>query len=105
MAVREYEYQVPFGVVNQKDGEIISIVEKPKHYYYVNAGIYLLDPVVLSLIPDDKFYDMPTLFDDLIKNDKKPISFPVHEYWLDIGQINQLEQARDEYYNVFEEIK
>jgi len=105
MAVREYEYQVPFGVVNQQDGEIISIVEKPKHYYYVNAGIYLLDPEVLSLIPDDKFYDMPTLFDDLIKNDKKPISFPVHEYWLDIGQINQLEQARDEYYNVFEEIK
>jgi len=103
MAVREYEYQVPFGVVNQEDGKISSIVEKPKHYYYVNAGIYLLSPDVLEFIPDDEFYDMPTLFTTLIEKEKQPISFPVHEYWLDIGQVQQLEQARDEYFSVFEE--
>ena len=103
MAVREYEYQVPFGVVNQEDGKISSIVEKPKQYYYVNAGIYLLSPDVLEHIPDDAFYDMPTLFTTLIEKKKQPISFPVHEYWLDIGQVQQLEQARDEYFSVFEE--
>jgi len=103
MAVREYEYQIPFGVVNQENGEITSIVEKPKQYYYVNAGIYILNPDVLKLIPNDEFYDMPTLFDDLLKMNHKPISFPVHEYWLDIGQVKQLEQARDEYFSVFEE--
>jgi len=103
MAVREYEYQVPFGVVNQDGGIITSIAEKPKQRFYVNAGIYILDPQVLSMIPDEQFYDMPTLFEDLIQNNKTPISFPVHEYWLDIGQINELKQARDEYYNIFEE--
>ncbi len=103
MAVREYEYQVPFGVVNQHDGEITSIVEKPKQRYYVNAGIYILSPEVLEYIPDDEFYDMPTLFDTLIEKQKKPISFPVHEYWLDIGQMKQLEQARAEYFSVFGE--
>ena len=103
MAVREYEYQVPYGVVNQDDGKITSIVEKPKQRYYVNAGIYILEPSVMEFIKDDMFYDMPTLFDDLISKNREPISFPVHEYWLDIGQINELKQARDDYFSVFED--
>jgi NDP-sugar pyrophosphorylase family protein len=103
MAVREYEYQVPFGVVSQEEGKITSIVEKPKQRYYVNAGIYILNPEILDIIPHNVFYDMPTLFDNLIKEARTPISFPVHEYWLDIGQVNQLQQARDEYYDIFEE--
>jgi dTDP-glucose pyrophosphorylase len=102
MAVREYEHQVPFGVVNQKDGEILSIVEKPTERYYVNAGIYLLNPEVLEYVPDGVFFDMPTLFEGLIKHHKKPLSFPVHEYWLDIGQMHQLKQARREYFDIFE---
>ena len=103
MAVREYEYQVPFGVVNQDGGQITSIVEKPMQRFYVNAGIYILNPEVINMIEDDTFYDMPTLFDDLIKSNKAPISFPVHEYWLDIGQMNELKQARNEYASVFSE--
>lgn len=103
MAVREYEYQVPYGVVNQDNGRITSIVEKPKERYYVNAGIYILEPAILEFIKDDVFYDMPTLFEDLIDKKKDPISFPVHEYWLDIGQINELKQARDDYFNIFED--
>jgi len=103
MGVREYEQQIPFGVINQENGEIKSIVEKPKQRHYVNAGIYVLEPEVLEFVPENLFYDMPTLFSKLIEEKKKPISFPVHEYWLDIGQVKQLEQARAEYYNVFEE--
>lgn len=103
MAVREYEYQIPFGVINQKGGEIHSIIEKPKERHYVNAGIYILNPEVLELIPPDTFYDMPTLFQDLIESKRKPISFPIHEYWLDIGQIDELKQARAEYFSIFEE--
>ncbi len=103
MAVREYEYQIPFGVINQSDGAITSIVEKPTHSYYVNAGIYILNPEVIELIPKEQFYDMPTLFEELIKQNKTPLSFPVDEYWLDIGQMHQLQQARDEYFGVFGE--
>ena len=103
MAVREYEQQVPFGVVNQENGKITSIVEKPSQSYYVNAGIYVLDPSLLECIPEDTFYDMPTLFCDLIERGIAPVSFPIHEYWLDIGHVHQLEQAREEYFNVFNE--
>ena len=69
----------------------------------MNAGIYVLSPKVLEYILEDVFYDMPTLFDNLIKNQKKPISFPIHECWLDIGHMNELEKARDEYFSVFKE--
>jgi len=103
MAVREYEHQIPFGVVSQQEGRITSIVEKPKERYYVNAGIYVLNPEVLKHIPQDTFYDMPTLFCDLLEEGREPVSFPIHEYWLDIGQLHQLQQARDEYFSVFEE--
>ena len=103
MGVREYEQQIPYGVVNQKNGEIESIVEKPTQRYYVNAGIYILEPEVLEYIPKDQFYDMPTLFETLIVKKKKPLSFPVHEYWLDIGQVKELEQAREDYYEIFQE--
>jgi dTDP-glucose pyrophosphorylase len=101
MAVREYDFQVPYGVVNVCDGKIQSIEEKPTHKFFVSAGIYMLSPSVLSLIPNDQFYDMPTLFDELIQMNSNAVSFPIREYWLDIGRISDYEQANSEYHGVF----
>jgi dTDP-glucose pyrophosphorylase len=105
MAVREYESQIPFGVIKQQDGKIEAIVEKPVQRHYVNAGIYVLNPEVLEYINGEEFYDMPTLFEDLIAAKKEPLSFPIHEYWLDIGQMHQLKQAREEYGTIFEGVE
>jgi len=101
MAVREYEYQVPYGVIEINESEITSIKEKPIQKFFVNAGIYVLSPKILEYVPKDKFYDMPTLFEELIKNNKKTLSFPVHEYWLDIGRMDEFQQAQSEYFRVF----
>jgi len=101
MCVREYDLQVPYGVVNIEDGEIKSIEEKPIHKFFVSAGIYMLDPECIDFIPKDEFYDMPTLFERLIKMNKKTISFPLREYWLDIGRIEEYEKANREYFEVF----
>jgi len=101
MCVREYDFQVPFGVVNLEGHDIKSIVEKPIHNFFVSAGIYMLDPKCIDLIPKDEFYDMPTLFDQLIKEEKNAISFPLSEYWLDIGRLEEYEKANDEYHGVF----
>jgi dTDP-glucose pyrophosphorylase len=101
MAVREYDFQVPYGVVNVCDGKIQSIEEKPTHKFFVSAGIYMLSPEVLSYIPDDQFYDMPTLFDALIKMNSNAVSFPIREYWLDIGRVSDYERANSEYHGVF----
>ncbi|MEA3512517.1 MAG: nucleotidyltransferase family protein [Campylobacterota bacterium] len=97
MCVREFQYQIPYGVIETSKDKISSIVEKPTQNFFVNAGIYLLSPKVLKFIPDDEFYDMPTLFNKLIGENKNVLSFPIHEYWLDIGQHNDFIQANNEY--------
>ncbi|MFW3426667.1 nucleotidyltransferase family protein [Aliarcobacter butzleri] len=101
MCVREYDFQVPYGVVNIKDSKIISIEEKPTHKFFVSAGIYMLSPEVLEYIPENQFYDMPTLFEKIISKGKNTISFPLREYWLDIGRIEEYKKANEEYDEVF----
>ena len=101
MCVREYDYEVPYGVVKMNDNKIIEIAEKPVQKFFVSAGIYMLSPEILDLIPQDEFYDMPTLFEKLIKLSKNVISFPIREYWLDIGRMEEYQRANEEYKEVF----
>jgi dTDP-glucose pyrophosphorylase len=101
MCVREYDFQVPYGVVNIDGHKVTAIVEKPVHKFFVSAGIYMLSPKVLDLIPNGEYYDMPTLFEKLIAQNQNTVSFPIHEYWLDIGRMNEYEQANREYSEVF----
>lgn len=102
MAVREYDFQVPYGVVNVLNGRISSIEEKPVHKFFVSAGIYMLSPNVLQDIPENDFFDMPTLFEMLIQGGRDTVSFPIREYWLDIGRVCDYEKANAEYSQVFE---
>jgi dTDP-glucose pyrophosphorylase/predicted transcriptional regulator len=97
MCVREYDFQVPYGVVNVQEHDIVSIEEKPVHKFFVNAGIYMLNPSVLKYIPENSFFDMPTLFDILIQAKEKILPFPIREYWLDIGGIEEYKKASSEY--------
>ena len=102
MAVREYEFQVPFGVIHSQEKQISSIIEKPVYKFNVNAGIYLLNPLSLRNIPSKKYYDMPELFKSLIQQEEKTVVFPIWEYWLDIGQLNDFQKAQKEFHNIFE---
>lgn len=101
MGVREYDFQVPYGVVSIDGVNIKSIEEKPIHNFYVSGGVYVLDSKVLSFIPENEFFDMPTLFEKVIANGMKSISFPIREYWLDIGRMEEFEKANNEYHEVF----
>ena len=101
MCVREYDYEVPYGVVKMNDNKIIEIAEKPVQKFFVSAGIYMLSPEILDFIPQDEFYDMPTLFEKAIAQDKNVISFPIHEYWIDIGRLEEYQKANEEYAKVF----
>jgi NDP-sugar pyrophosphorylase family protein len=92
---------VPYGVVNVENDNIVSIIEKPSYEFFVNAGVYVLNPAVLKYIPEDTFFDMPNLFDMVIKDSRKTLSFPIRDYWLDIGGIDEYKKANDEYSNNF----
>ena len=93
MAVREYDLQVPYGVVRIAGERITSIEEKPVHKFLVNAGIYVLSPPALAHIPPRAYFDMPTLFERLNAAGATTVAFPLREYWLDIGCPADYDQA------------
>lgn len=97
MAVREYDIQVPFGVVTLDGARISSITEKPVQSFFVNAGIYVISPDALTLIPNDTFFDMPTLFGMIAVQEKKTTAYPLHEYWIDIGRLEEFQRAEREW--------
>ena len=95
MCVREYDFQVPYGVVKlDSTGKVLSIEEKPKHKFFVSAGVYLLNPQVLELLKPGENLDMPDLFERVKKQEGTLYSFPIHEYWLDIGRVDDFEKAK-----------
>ena len=97
MVVREDHYQVPYGVVEVDGTQIVGLVEKPIQRHLVNAGIYVISQDGLSNIPGDTFYDMPTHFAKLAANGHRTAAFPLHEYWVDIGRLDELERAQREW--------
>lgn len=97
LCVREYRYQIPYGVVQLDKYRIVRVKEKPVQYYNVNAGIYLLEPAVLDHIPPDQYFDMTTLIEQAIASHVRVGSFPLREYWMDIGRMEDFEQAHSEY--------
>ena len=101
ICVRKYDMQVPYGVVNVRANKVTSIEEKPTQSFFVSAGIYMFSPIVLDFIPKGVFYDMPTLFSELLKHDFPIHPFPIREYWLDIGRMDEYRRANDEYEGVF----
>lgn len=97
MCVREYRYQIPYGVVKLDQHRIVDLKEKPVEYYNVNAGVYLLEPAVLEQIPSNEYFDMTQLFEKLIEKNIQVGSFPLREYWMDVGRMEDFEQAHLDY--------
>ena len=101
MCVRQYEYQVPYGVVNINDHKLVSIEEKPVNQFLISAGIYVLNPETLDFIPKNNYFDMPALLQKLTAENKEVSVFPIREYWMDIGQMNDFHQANNEFSGIF----
>lgn len=97
VAVRQYDFRVPYGVI-EADGEVVrGISEKPVVSQFINAGIYLLNPTVRRLIPNGEAYDIPNLISRLLEEGLSVICFPVREYWLDIGKADSYDQAMSDF--------
>lgn len=96
MCVREYQWQIPYGVVQIEDGRLVSIHEKPTRREFVSAGINMLSPAALDLIPPSGPFDMPGLMEAVRANGTPPAIYPLREYWLDIGHLEDLQRAQND---------
>jgi dTDP-glucose pyrophosphorylase len=92
ICVREYEYQVPFGVIENKGLKITAMVEKPVQRFHVNAGIYVIGKEIIKSVKKNEYIDMPTLLERHIDTDI--MMFPFYEYWLDIGRMDDFKRAQ-----------
>jgi dTDP-glucose pyrophosphorylase len=94
VCVRKYDVQVPYGVVEVEGTWLRGLREKPSVGFFVNAGIYLLEPTVQRYIPDGQRFDMTDLIGRLLADGRRVASFPIVEYWLDVGQPADYAQAQ-----------
>jgi NDP-sugar pyrophosphorylase family protein len=96
VAVRKYDLTVPYGVVECEGTQVKALQEKPTERFLVSAGIYLLEPTVLGCIPPGERFDMTELIQVLLQQGRTVVSFPIVEYWLDIGRAEDYERAQSD---------
>ncbi|WP_413683850.1 nucleotidyltransferase family protein [Prochlorococcus sp. MIT 1011] len=93
ICVRKHDFSVPFGVVENDGVKLKSFLEKPTYTKLVNAGIYALNPSILSYLEKNTKIDMPDLLMLALNHNQKIITCPIHEYWIDVGRPESLQEA------------
>jgi NDP-sugar pyrophosphorylase family protein len=83
-------------VVSEKNGELLELTEKPTPHYLINAGVYVLDPDVLSLVPAGTFFPITALFEKLLAAKRRVAVYSIEEDWIDVGRREELDRARGE---------
>lgn len=96
VGVRSFDFKVPYGVVECEGSMVSDLKEKPSLHFLVNAGIYLLEPSAHQYIPSGDYFNMTDLIQKLLEAKRVVASFPIHEYWLDIGSHTEYQQAQEE---------
>lgn len=95
VAAVPYNVSIPYGILDLDGREIKGLIEKPKYNYYANAGIYLIKKSALAEIPDEEFFNATDLIEKLIAMGKKVIRYPLNGTWIDIGNPQEYERAKD----------
>lgn len=102
VGVRQYALELPYGIAELDGTRIVSLDEKPTHTFFVNAGIYAVDPVVVTLMSDSAGrFDMTDLIDAALAAELRVGGFPIREYWIDIGQLSDYERAESDHVTIF----
>ena len=94
---RSHETEIPYGVISTQGQQAIQLEEKPILRHQINAGLYVIEPSLIKLLPKDQHCHMTELLTKVLTNNNKVVVFPVHEYWLDIGHHETLAIANGEW--------
>jgi NDP-sugar pyrophosphorylase family protein len=98
----------PFRFGNVKvdsEDNIVGIQEKPDFILEVLAGIYCMKPGIFELIPENQYFGIDKLLQDMISTRKPASRYLIHDYWLDIGQVDDYSEARNAYAEHFTAVK
>jgi len=101
ICIREYDFEIPFGVVNIENQNAKSFLEKPVKKFFVNTGIYVFEHEMISKVKAGDYVDMPTLLEQQINEGRTVNVFPLHEYWKDVGRIEEYQSVNNSFSNGF----
>ena len=96
VATVPYQVDIPYAVMETKDHQVIAFKEKPSYTYFSNGGIYIVKRELLNRIPRNSFYNATDLMEQLIIDGGKLVSYPIRQYWLDIGKPEDFEKAQSD---------
>lgn len=96
VCVSQHRIQVPYGVAQVDGDRLVGLQEKPSQSFLVNAGIYALSPHVLDMLAPGSRMDMPDLLARIMRDGGRVSAFPLHEYWRDIGRLEDLNHAEQD---------
>lgn len=88
-----YDVEIPYGVLEVKDAEVVAISEKPKLNFLINAGIYVLSPEVFDHLVPGQHLNMTDLISKVRGDGGRVVAFPIVEYWRDIGRVSDYLKA------------
>ena len=101
MCVREFVFEVPFGVLEIDGHNVVDLAEKPIRRDFVNAGIYVLNPGILATMKEPKHLEITDLLKRSMNGDGGVGAFLIQEYWLDIGRMDDFCRANDDFGDIF----
>lgn len=93
VGVSTHQVDIPYGEFTLHEGRVTRVEEKPRKEFPVNAGIYLIDPSVIGLIPHGRYFDATDLIRALLDRGRTVAAYLIREYWLDVGHHHDLEKA------------
>ena len=96
VATIPYQVNVPYAVMETTNHHVVSFKEKPTYTYYSNGGIYIVKKELLNMVPKNTFYNATDLMESVIGDGGKLISYPIRQYWLDIGKPEDFEKAQSD---------
>ena len=96
IATTSYNVNVPYAVLDVKNGQVVSFKEKPTYNYFSNAGIYLIKKSLINEIPDNEFYNATDLINKLLNLKRTIITYPILGYWLDVGKHEDYSKAQED---------
>ena len=97
MVIREFEYQIPYGLVEVQDYQLLGLQEKPIKRYHMNTGIYVLSSNAVKCIPKHTYCDMTSVFEKGLENEEKLLTYLTDSYWIDIGRFEEFDKAQKDW--------
>lgn len=96
LGVKDYTFQVPYGVIETKGKLVKQIIEKPSVPYLINGGIYCLNPQLVDYIPEEQYFEITDLINVCLEKDLKVGVYKIKEYWMDIGRIEDYNKVNSD---------